>query len=83
MWKEVEERKHRLVKVFPANFSASEHTRVAPLNEAEFMLFGAVAYRLKDEGGDAVADWAAHAKLRRDRVTAPWRFAFYRVYIQK
>ncbi|KAL2022341.1 hypothetical protein VTK56DRAFT_5739 [Thermocarpiscus australiensis] len=77
MWRDVEGRKHRLVKVFPASFSG-----VASLNEAEFMLFGAVAYRMKD-GGDAAAGWAGHAQLRRDGVAKPWRFVYYRVYLQK
>jgi hypothetical protein len=82
MWKDVEQRKHRLCKVFPANFSAS-HRAVAPPNEAEFMLFGVVAYRLRDGGENAVTSWAGHAKVQRDGLTAPWRFSFYRVYIQK
>lgn len=82
MWRDVEERKHRLVKVFPASFSANR-TAVAPLNEAEFMLFGAVAYRLRNGGGDAVKDWAGHARLSRDKVTSQWRFGFYRVYLQR
>ncbi|KAL2257972.1 hypothetical protein VTK26DRAFT_8897 [Humicola hyalothermophila] len=83
MWKDVDERKHRLAKVFPADFPPTAHARIAPLDEAEFMLLGAVAYRMKDGGGNEVRDWAAHAQLRRDRVTAPWKFVFYRVYIQK
>ncbi|KAL2201385.1 hypothetical protein P885DRAFT_65639 [Corynascus similis CBS 632.67] len=79
MWKDVEERKHRVVKVFPANFTAE----VASLNEVEYMLFGAVAYRLREGKGEAVAGWAGHAQLKRDSLTAPWRIVFYRVYIQR
>ena len=80
MWKEVEARKHRLVKVFPATFS-EDHV-VPGLNEEEFMLFGVVAYRLRD-GTDAVANWAGHAQIRRDALSAPWKFTFYRVYLQQ
>lgn len=83
MWGDVDARKHRLCKVFPAHFSAAADVAVAPPNEAEFMLFGVVAYRLRDGGGDAVASWAAHAQIQRDGLVAPWRFSFYRVYIQK
>ncbi|KAK3296070.1 uncharacterized protein B0H64DRAFT_162861 [Chaetomium fimeti] len=83
MWKEVEARKHRLVKVFPASFS-SERTAVVSMHEAEYMLFGAAAFRMRDEAKeDAVVGWAGHAQLRRDGVTAPWRLGFYRVYIQR
>ncbi|AEO69395.1 uncharacterized protein THITE_2119752 [Thermothielavioides terrestris NRRL 8126] len=81
MWKTVEARKHRVVKVFPGWFSA-DRTAVAPLHEVEFMLFGAVAYRMRD-GEEAVASWAGHAQLRRDGLSAPWKFVFYRVYIQR
>ncbi|KAL2164606.1 hypothetical protein VTH06DRAFT_3823 [Thermothelomyces fergusii] len=80
MWRDVEARRHRLVKVFPGSFSAE----AAAAHEAEYMLFGAVAYRMKGGGeGDAAAaaGWAAHAQLRRDSTTAPWRMLFYRVYL--
>lgn len=79
MWKEVEARKHRVAKVFPASFLGE----LAVMREAEFMLFGAVAYRMRDGKGDAVAGWAGHAQLNRDGVAAPWRIGFYRVYIQR
>ncbi|KAL2134804.1 hypothetical protein VTI74DRAFT_10788 [Chaetomium olivicolor] len=82
MWKEVEARKHRLVKVFPAHFSP-DRSSVVSMHEAEFMLFGAVAYRMKDGKGDAVAGWAGHAQVRRDGLNSPWKFDFYRVYIQR
>ena len=77
MWKEIEARKHRVVKVFPARFSTAVW-----MHEAEFMLFGAVAYSLKDDKGDAAAGWAAHAQLKRDDLTDPWKLGYYRVYIQ-
>jgi hypothetical protein len=81
MWKAVEARKHRLVKVFPANFSPDDKA-VVVMHEKEFMLFGAVAYRMKD-GDEAVAGFAGHAQLRRESLTAPWKFVFYRAYVQK
>lgn len=82
MWKEVEARKHRVAKVFPACFS-DEGPAVAVLREAEFMMFGAVAYRMRDGKGDVEAEWAGHAQLKRDGPAAPWRMGFYRVYIQR
>lgn len=82
MWREVDERKHRLVKVFPAHFSMDPLT-IVMMNEAEFMLFGAVAYSLKHGKGDEVAGWAGHAQLKRDGLAAPWKLGYYRVYIQK
>jgi hypothetical protein len=82
MWKEVEARKHRVVKVFPASFP-SERSAIAVMHEAEFMLFGAAAYRMRDGKGDAVVGWAGHAQLKRDGLTAPWKMGFYRVYIQR
>lgn len=81
MWKHVEARKHRLVKVFPASFSP-DRSAVVIMNEAEFMLFGAVAYSMRDDA-DAVAGWAGHAHLKRDGVGTPWKLAFYRVYFQR
>jgi hypothetical protein len=53
------------------------------MHEAEFMLFGAAAYRVRDGKGDAVVGWAGHAQLKRDGLTAPWKMGFYRVYIQR
>ena len=86
MWTDVEARKHRVVKVFPASFS-NDPSAVVSMDEAEYMLFGAVAYRMRDgkedAKEDAVAGWAGHAQLLRDGVTAPWRLRFYRVYIQR
>jgi hypothetical protein len=82
MWRDVEARKHRLVKVFPASFSSTSTTSV-PLNEAEFMLFGAEAYQSRKDGQKSVVDWAGHALVSREKVTSQWRFHFYRVYLQK
>ncbi len=82
MWEEVAARKHRVVKVFPAHF-ARDPTTVVMMHEVEFMMFGAVAYRLRHGKGDAAAGWAAHALLKRDGLTAPWRLGYYRVYIHR
>lgn len=68
MYRDVDARRHRLAKVFPASFGAT-----ASLNEAEFMLFGAVGGPAR---GAAAADWAGHGQLRRDGINAPWRFVF-------
>ena len=45
-----------------------------------------VSYRRK--GADAAAapdsvDFAGHARLERDGPSEPWRFAYYRVYLQR
>lgn len=81
MWTDVEARKHWLAKIFPAQFSPTP-TSASSMQEAEFMLFGTVAYSPRNGQGDAVVDWAGHAKLRRDGVDAPWRMVAYRVYLQ-
>ena len=85
MWEDVEERKHWVVKVFPASFEG-----IVQMHAAELMLYGSVAYRLKKTAtttsgaeSEAQVDWAAHAKLRRDGIGSPWRFEFYRVYLQR
>lgn len=78
MLEEVESRKHRVVKVFPANFDA-----IVQMHAAEFMLFGSVAYRKTGPDSEVTVDWAAHAKLKRDGVNSPWRFEYYRVYLQR
>lgn len=78
MWEKVEERKHTVFKVFPLSFSGSSDS------EVELMLYGNVVYRLKGEqsAGGAV-DWAGYAKLVRGEGEKEWKFAYYRVYIQR
>lgn len=43
------------------------------------MLYGTVAYELRD-GGKASVDWAAHAKMVLDE-EGRWRLGFYQVYL--
>lgn len=62
--------------MFPGQFASGE-------NETEVMMFGAVAYALKEGKGEAVAGWAGHAQLRRAGKGESWRLGFYRVYIQR
>ncbi|KAK0711084.1 hypothetical protein B0H67DRAFT_273624 [Lasiosphaeris hirsuta] len=64
MWKTVDARKHTVFKVFPGSFDS-----IVAMHEAEFMMFGKVAYRLKM----APAPGAERT----------WGFAFYRVYLQR
>ncbi|KAF3770013.1 hypothetical protein M406DRAFT_224236, partial [Cryphonectria parasitica EP155] len=81
MWEKVAARKHTVFKVFPASFAAGS----AEGDEVELMLYGNVVYRLKGretEEKDAV-DWAGYAKLVRTEEDKKWKFAYYRVYIQR
>lgn len=78
MWEKVEARKHTVSKVFPATFQGDGE-------EVELMLFGNVVYSLKgaaqgDEGA-ATVDWAGYAKLKQ--TAGEWKFAYYRVYLQR
>lgn len=78
MWEKVQAREHTVFKVFPATF---EKTTTAA-NEVELMLYGHVVYQLKGEDSNAPAvDWAGYAKLVK--VGSEWKFAYYRVYIQR
>lgn len=81
MWEKVEARKHTVNKVFPASFREGGD---ADADEIELMLFGNVEYSLKGaqgDGGAAAVDWAGYAKLKR--TAGEWKFAYYRVYLQK
>jgi hypothetical protein len=86
MWRDVSARKHRVVKVFPGHFSedpGSVEKGIVAMNEAEFMAFGAVAYRMRDEEvPDSVVSWAGHGRVRRENMSRPWRWVFWRVYLQ-
>lgn len=82
MWEKVKARKHSPYQVFPASFGA-----VAAEGEevVELMLYGDVVYRLKESanGEEATVDWAAHARLVRAPGAKEWKFAYYRVYLQR
>jgi hypothetical protein len=67
MWTAVSARQHTAFKIFP--FGA---------DSAELMLYGTVAYTLKDDR-KAVVDWAGRAELVREG--ADWKFAMYQVYL--
>lgn len=77
MWEKVAARKHTVFKVFPASFGGHE--------EVELMLYGSVVYKFKgEEGQEGGADWAGFARLVRSAETGnEWKFAYYRVYIQR
>lgn len=86
MWAKVAARKHTVSQVFPARF-AEQHTCAASgeqHEEVQLMLFGNVVYRLKGaEGDEEPVDWAGHATLVRASGEKAWRFAYYRVWIQR
>ncbi|POS80086.1 hypothetical protein DHEL01_v201530 [Diaporthe helianthi] len=77
MWEKVQARKHTVYQVFPANFNGGE--------EVELMLYGDVVYKLKGspEGEEAKVDWAGRARLTRVPGVGEWKFAYYRVYLQR
>ncbi|ROV89526.1 hypothetical protein VSDG_08554 [Cytospora chrysosperma] len=74
MWEKVEARKHTVYKAFPVSFSEKEH-------EAEVMMYGDVVYKLKGSDDEEKVDWAGYAKLVR--TGKEWKFAYYRVYLQR
>lgn len=78
MWEKVEARKHTVYKVFTASFDESSTAQEA----VELALFGSVAYKLKT-GTEDGADWAGNAKLVKAAGDKAWKFAYYRVYIQR
>lgn len=80
MWEKVEARKHTVFKVFPASFESSSSRTDDEV--VELALFGSVAYRLKT-GAEDGADWAGTATLVRTGGAKEWKFAYYRVYLQR
>lgn len=83
MWTKVAHRRHKVVKIFPANFdtSSSGHGADSP-ERLEFMLFGTADYVLHS-GLQQSVDWAAHGIVARGTQADRWKFTFYRVYLQQ
>jgi len=78
MWEKVQARKHTVIQVFPGVFDAA----VKDADAVELMLYGNVVYQLKGaEGFEEPVDWTGYARLVR--IGGLWRFAYYRVYIQR
>jgi len=69
MWSAVKSRRHTVFKIFPFGNGSNE-----------VMLYGHVAYDLKD-GGHAEKDWAARAILARSSDEGPLQLQFYQVYL--
>lgn len=80
MWEKVQARKHTVYQVFPATFGGGSGS-----DEVELMLYGDVVYRLKGsaEGEETKVDWAGRARLTRAAGGGEWKFAYYRVYLQR
>ncbi|OAA73926.1 hypothetical protein ISF_00827 [Cordyceps fumosorosea ARSEF 2679] len=79
MWKVVAERRHTVEKVFPARFREDEQ------GECECMLFGEVRIKTRDDK-EMVVPWAGHATLTKvvvDGLKEEWKFAQYRVWLQR
>ncbi|KAG8161485.1 hypothetical protein KVR01_008472 [Diaporthe batatas] len=86
MWEKVQARKHTVYQVFPATFNGAGGAGGAGGgNEVELMLYGDVVYKLKGgpEGEEAKVDWAGRARLTRAAEGGEWKFAYYRVYLQR
>ena len=84
MWEKVQARKHTVFKVFPASFDDGAAAGTEGEEGVELMLYGNVVYRLKaNPDGEETVDWAGHARLVRAPGSKEWKFAYYRVYIQR
>ncbi|KAL1871407.1 hypothetical protein Daus18300_004774 [Diaporthe australafricana] len=80
MWEKVQARKHSVFQVFPGSFGEGKGGG----DEVELMLYGNVVYRLKaSPDGEDKVDWAGRAKLTRASGGGEWKFAYYRVYLQR
>ena len=80
MWSTVDERRHNVIKVFPARFQSSDDEN-EPLG-CEMMLFGEVTKKTTD-GSVVTASWAGHAVLKKDDQGGreEWKFAHYQVWL--
>lgn len=67
MWDAVSSRQHTISKIFP--FGA---------NATELMLYGTVAYKLKDNR-KAEVPWGARAVMVKEGEA--WKMGFYQVYL--
>lgn len=77
MWEKVQAREHTIFQVFPATFAATAAGAV------ELMMYGQVVYQLKGaDSPEPPVGWAGYAKLVRAGDGA-WKFAYYRVYVQR
>jgi hypothetical protein len=68
LWEKVQSRKHAPVKIFPFGDGADE-----------VMIYGNVAYVMKEGGEEIAVDWAARANLVMDSGVV--KMAFYQVYL--
>ncbi|KAL7627067.1 hypothetical protein AAE478_003843 [Parahypoxylon ruwenzoriense] len=78
MWDRVDQRRHRLDKVFPASFEPGCGVAAAAA-AAEYMINGTVALRQKDGGVVREVPWAGRAVLKESR--GRLGFAFYQVFM--
>ncbi|KAI1116009.1 hypothetical protein F5Y14DRAFT_408921 [Nemania sp. NC0429] len=81
MWDQVESRKHRLDKVFPAEFEPHGHDEPGGQGRRrfEYMLHGSVELELKS-GEQLVREWAGRAVLT-DGEGGLLKYALYQIYI--
>ncbi|KAH7328561.1 hypothetical protein B0I35DRAFT_21190 [Stachybotrys elegans] len=84
MWATMAERKHVVTKVFPGRFSPADASD-GESSDCECMMFGEVQYKTSD-GSSLTTPWAAHAVLHKETDAGDkeeWKFARYRVWLQK
>lgn len=71
-----------MFQVFPGSFGEGKGKDGG--DEVELMLYGNVVYMLKaSPDGEDKVDWAGRAKLTRASGGGEWKFAYYRVYLQR
>ncbi|KAI1413690.1 hypothetical protein F5Y13DRAFT_160865 [Hypoxylon sp. FL1857] len=78
MWEQVERRKHRPEKVFPASFEGT--ARDSEAIAAEYMLHGSLDVVTKS-GEQQTVSWAGRAVLKEDE--GQLKYALYQVYLHK
>lgn len=72
MWSVVQERQHRVIKVFPGQFNKDE-------SECECMLVGEGTFKTKN-GETIEPSWSGHAILKKEK--GEWKLKAYRVWTQ-
>ncbi|KAI0883651.1 uncharacterized protein GGS22DRAFT_167617 [Annulohypoxylon maeteangense] len=76
MWEEMESRRHKLGKVFPASFGAADERE----GIIEYMLQGSVDFITKNGERQAVS-WAGHAIL--NEVEGGLKYRLYQVFLRR
>lgn len=76
MWEQVETRRHRLEKVFPASFGTGDSEE----DVIEYMLHGSLGLVMKN-GEQQTVSWAGRAVLKE--VDGQLKYKVYQVYLHR